>query len=77
MNDKKTYYEAWDDFVGWVKKQAIWHDKEKMPRSVKQYIDRANRDRKNGNLGRDRAKGIIEKYAPGRYVFLDSVEIIN
>jgi len=75
MRSHITYIQAWNDFFKWVKKQPIWKDKEQMPRNVKQYIDRANRDSKSGHLGRDRARGIIEKYAPDRYKFLDIVEL--
>ena len=75
MQHQITYLKAWEDFFIWVKRQPIWKDKERMPRSVKQYIDRANRDSKHGHLGRDRAKSIIENYAPDRYKFLDIVEL--
>ena len=75
MKQRMTHTEAWKDFFKWVKKQPIWKDKQEMPRNVKQYIDRANRDNTRGHLGRDRAKGIIEKFAPGRYSFLDIVEL--
>lgn len=75
MQKQITYKEAWDDFFLWIKDQDIWKDREQMPRSVKQYIDRANRHSRAGHLGRERARGIIEKYAPGRYKFLDIVEL--
>lgn len=70
MSIEITYKEAWIDFFRWIKEQEEWKE---MPRKEKQYLYLAEKHRRDGRLGYERVKHILERYAPDRYTFRETV----
>lgn len=66
MDRTTTYFEAWDDFFVWVKKQPVW---ENLSRQEQQYIYQTNADRKKGRRINIRIETLLTKYGAGRYEF--------
>lgn len=64
--------EAWADFLVWIKKQPCWKG---MPRTDKQYLARAEFDRRRGKLGHIRIQTLLTRHAPERYEFQITVII--
>lgn len=67
-----TLGEAWSDFFAWIKTQEAWA---KIPRNQKQYLYKADSDLASGRLGQRRIRGILSKYAPDRYEFIEGVVV--
>ena len=61
-----TPAEAWDDFWKWIKEQPQWAEAN---RAERQYLDKTNRQVKEGKVGVRRLRRIFNDYAPGRYEY--------
>lgn len=75
MEKTVDHYAAWVHFYEWVREPEIWS---KIDRAGKDKIFKAQRRYKHktpSDLGYDGVKSILEKYAPGRYDFLERVII--
>lgn len=74
MDTQLTPIEAWETFWPWVRLQPAW---QKMTRRERQYIYKAVKAHRGGNLGPARIKSLLTKYAPDRYRFLETVILIE
>ena len=72
MERMLTPAEAWHDFFAWIKTQENWAD---IPRTEKQYLYKADSDLAKCRLGQKRIRGILRKYAPDRYEFVEGVVV--
>ncbi|MCB0541889.1 MAG: hypothetical protein KDC70_00140 [Saprospiraceae bacterium] len=72
MERTVTIQEAWPDFWRWIKTQESWSE---MPRTEKHYLYTTNYAYKDGRLGVERTRRLLEKYGAGRYEFKNVVII--
>jgi hypothetical protein len=68
MGELLTIKETWKEFWAWLKTQPAWKE---MSRAEKQYMDKTNRGVKAGQPMSERVRRILDKYAPGRYEFVE------
>lgn len=71
MEKHLTAYEAWDDFWKWLREpeqSGLW---ESLSRERKQYLYKADINRRNGALGYTRIKNILSEHAPDRYTAVE------
>lgn len=73
MIEFEGHLKAWTHFYDYIRQSPVWKD---IPQNERKRIYDANADakrqRKKG-LGYERAKNILNKYAPGKYEFRETV----
>jgi hypothetical protein len=65
-NKIHTPLETWEDFWLWIKQQPEWNT---FTREQRQYLDKTNRQLREGKVGIKRLKKTLSTYAPGRYEY--------
>lgn len=58
--------ETWENFWLWIRQQPEWSA---LKREQRQYLDKTNRQIREGAVGIKRLRNTLEKYAPGRYEY--------
>lgn len=70
MEKLLTPLEAWGTFWPWIRSQPEWAQ---LSRQQRQYLYKAVKAAREGNLGAARIKSLLTKYAPERYEFRETV----
>ena len=76
MEKVLTPEQAWINFWEWIRQPEQAKTWQTVSRKRKQYLYKAEIDRKVGKLGYVRIKNILKENAPGRYEFREQV-ILN
>ena len=74
---KITHDDAWRDFWAWLRSPAQENRWREISRSAKNYLYQADYAAKEGRLGYERTRSILERYAPERYRFEQWVVVIS
>lgn len=72
-----THLEAWQDFLAWLKTPQGAKAWQGLTRLERNYISKAEHARARGALGYARVKTILERVAPHRYQFRQTVVVVQ